>query len=110
MRRMFGPLLLIGVLPVIAVTSGIYGDIYEGNGPIGEGTKVEVKCGTQSDSTTTDADGSYRLYVQAEGKCTLTVHVHDQTPSVEIQSYDRPVRYNLVVNQQADGTYRLRRR
>lgn len=109
MRHILGPVLLIAGLPSASLAGEIYGNIQEGGKLIGGGVKVEVQCPSASAETQTKSDGSYRLYVHDVGKCMLTVDVHGGL-SIPIQSYNSSVRYNLVVERQADGTYVLRRR
>lgn len=98
------------VLPSLALAGEIYGGLAEGNRSVGEGVQVEIRCADKAyPSKATDQYGSYRLYVQEKGKCTLRVHYKEQSPSIEISSYERSVRYDLVLEKK-QGRYSLRRK
>lgn len=102
-------LLLLTLLPSVAIAGEIYGSLTEAEKSVGEGVRVEIRCGEKSyPAAATDKYGSYRLYVQETGKCTLKVRYKQQSPAIEISSYERSVRYDLVLQKQ-DGQYALRR-
>ncbi len=102
--------LLILLLPRVAFAGELYGSLTEGKMSVGEGVQVEIQCAeTAYPPTATDKYGSYRLYVQARGKCLLTVHYKQQSPAIGVSSYERSVRYDLVLEKN-DGQYSLRRK
>jgi hypothetical protein len=80
-----------------AMAGELYGTITEGGKPVGEGVAVEAACGGKTSSVKTDKGGAYHLVVQEKGKCTLTVRIHSQAPSIEVASYDEGVQIDLVV-------------
>lgn len=102
-------LLLFLLCPAFAVAGEIYGSITEGEKSIGPGVKVDIVFEGKTLSAETDKNGSYRLYIQGQGKCTLTVHYKQQSPSIEISSYEGSVRYDLILEMK-DGRYSLRRK
>ncbi len=103
-------IVLLVCVPSFAFGGEIYGSLTEGGSSVGPGAQVEVTCaGKTYPRNTTDQYGSYRLYVQEKGKCTLKVHYKQQSLSTEISSYERSVRYDLVLEKK-DGQYMLRRK
>lgn len=105
MRSVAAIILLIVLLPSCAFAGKIYGIIKEGGKPVRSG--VEVKITTIADKpklvarAETDRNGLYRLYVKQTGKFNLTVrdtldHKGDDL-SITVRSYQKSVRYNLVI-------------
>ena len=98
-----GIIALLMMLASIPASAGeVYGNVTE-NGRPAVGMKVEIKSGSGSYSAETDRYGSYRLFVKERGNCKLTIA---QSAPVEIASYDRSVRYNLILEKK-DGKYTL---
>jgi hypothetical protein len=105
MKRLTAIVLLILLLPSCALAGKIYGIVKEGGKPVRSG--VEVKITTISDKpklvahSETDRNGLYRLYVRQTGKFNLTVHdtLHHKGDdlSITVRSYQKSVRYNLVI-------------
>ena len=107
--KTFTVLFLFLILSPSFVFAGeIFGSITEGGRPVGQGIKVEITYAGKAYSTETDKYGSYRAYMPGMGKSLLKVHYKQQSPSIEISSYERPVRYDLVLEKQ-NGRYSLRR-
>jgi len=103
-------IVLLACVPSFAFGGEIYGTLTEEGRSVGPNAQVEVTCaGKTYPRNTTDQYGSYRLYVQEKGKCTLKVHYKQQSPSTEVSSYERSVRYDLVLEKK-DGQYVLRRK
>ena len=105
MRSVIAITLIVVLLPSCALAGKIYGIIKEGGKPVGPG--VEVKITTISDKpklvarSETDRNGLYRLYVKQRGKFNLTVrdtlHHRGDDLSITVRSYQKSVRYNLVI-------------
>jgi hypothetical protein len=92
------------------MTAGeLYGTITDGGKPIASGLKVEIAAAGTVYPTETDKFGSYRVFVKEKGKCTLTLHVRDQSPTVGLVSYDNSTRYDWILDTK-DGKLSLRRR
>ena len=107
MRRALAALLLIASP---AMAGEMYGTITEGGKPVGEGAVVEARCGqTSYPGVKTDKSGTYHLVVQEKGKCTLTVHHKNATPTIDVASYDEGVQIDLVLEQKG-GSYTVRRK
>ena len=87
----------------------LYGTITDGGKPLASGVKVEVGVSGNVYSTETDKFGSYRVFVKEKGKCTLTLSVRDQSPSVGLFSYDKSTRYDWILETK-DAKLSLRRR
>ena len=107
MRKIFLTMLCLAIPCASALAGEIYGTIKEGGKPIKAGTKVEVKCAKGSYSTETDKLGSYRLFVQEQGKCTLSVTSVGGSPQMTVHSFEDSARYNLVLEKK-DGKSSLR--
>ena len=87
----------------------LYGTITDGGKPIASGVKLEIAASGNAYSAETDKFGSYRVFVKEKGKCTLTLHVRDQSPTVGLVSYDNSTRYDWILETK-DGKLSLRRR
>jgi hypothetical protein len=85
----------------------IYGTIKENGKPVGKGIAVSITPGTAS-AAETDEFGGYRILVPQVGPCTVNVSFNGKTISCPIQSYTKPTRFDLVV-ENANGEYTLRR-
>lgn len=75
----------------------IFGTLREGDRPVGAGIKVTVEAEGRSYATQTDASGSYRLFVEPEGKFSLTVNYKGKTPTFRIISFEQSTRYDLTL-------------
>jgi hypothetical protein len=107
-RRSFVLLLMLG-FAAPAFGGKIYGSITEGGKPVGQGVKVEVTCGTNNYDAQTDQYGVFNLFASDKGKCVLKVAYQGQMPSIEINSYDGSVQYDLVLEKQGNQ-YTLKRK
>ncbi len=87
----------------------VFGTITEGNKPVAAGVKIEIAVSGKTYAAETDKFGAYRVIVNEKGKCTLTLHVQDQTPSVNLFSYDRSTRYDWILETK-NGKLSLRRK
>jgi hypothetical protein len=102
-------LVLVLGLAAQAFAGKIYGTITEGGKPVAQGVKVDVTCGTNNYSAQTDSGGAFNLFSPDKGKCGLKVTYQGQTPSLEINSFDGAVQYDLILEKQ--GTqYTLKRK
>jgi hypothetical protein len=99
--------LLLFASPLFA--GEVFGSITDGNKPVAAGVKVEIAVSGKAYTAETDKFGSYRIVMKEKGKCTLTVHLRDQSPSVDLFSYDRSTRYDWIL-QTKDGKLSLRRK
>lgn len=99
--------LLLAAPPVLA--GEIFGTITDGSKPVPAGIKVAIARSGKVDTTETDKFGSYRIVLKEKGKCTLTVYMKEQSPSQEVFSYDRSMRYDWIL-ETTDGKLSLRRK
>ncbi len=109
MRRACLILSLILGIAGPAFAGKIYGTLTEGGKPVAKDVKVEVACGDKKYPAQTDAYGAFRLFAPEKGKCTLKVFYQQQSPSLEINSYEGSVQYDLILEKK-DGQYTLRRK
>ncbi|HEU5182284.1 MAG TPA: hypothetical protein VFW45_15975 [Candidatus Polarisedimenticolia bacterium] len=99
---------MLGLAP--AVFAGeVYGTITEGGKPVGEGVAVEAKCAQGAYSAKTDKSGTYHLVTKENGKCQLTVRYKNQSPGIDVASYDEGVQVDLVLESKG-GNYTVRRK
>ena len=101
----------------------IFGDIKMDGKPVPAGLPVEIAlvplagapgdsvapAPVRVDSTATDKFGSYKVAVQAEGKCILSVLYEKQTLTLDVFSYKEATRYDLTLEKK-DGKLSLRRK
>src|SRR5262245_14742181 len=92
-----------------AFAGKIYGSITEGGKPVAQGVKVQVSCGSNNYEAQTDAYGAINLFAMDKGKCVLKVIYQGQMPSIEINSYDGSVQYDLILEKQG-AQYTLKRK
>ena len=92
-----------------AFAGKIYGSITEGGKPVAAGIKLEVTCGANNYNAQTDGYGAFNLFAADKGKCLLKVSYQGQTPSLEINSYDGSVQYDLILEKQG-AQYTLKRK
>jgi hypothetical protein len=107
MKTLVALALMVATFPTVAVAGELYGTIKEGETLVKEGVQMTVTCGAKVVAGQTDKYGAYRLFAQEEGKCTLTVKVGTEAPSVVIHSFADSARYNLILEKK-DGKYTLR--
>jgi hypothetical protein len=104
-------LLLMALAPALATGGEIFGNIMEGGHPVGAGLTLVITVENRPPQTTqTDEFGSYRIFLPEQGQCTIVVRYQQQTPSVQVYSFDKSFRYNLVLERAQDGRYSLRRK
>lgn len=94
--------------PVLLHAGPIYGSIFSDGAALKQAV-ISVACGGRivANGSTLD-DGSYRVPVPQEGRCTLTVKSGSIQASAEIASYSGAAQYNFVVVK-GSGGYALRR-
>src|SRR5678816_2441341 len=80
----------------------IYGSITESGKPVPQGVKVDVTCGSNNYSAQTDSYGAFNLFAMAQGKCLLKVSYQGQTPSIEVNSFEGSVQYDLILEKQGN--------
>lgn len=102
---------LLGLLLFASrITAGeLYGTITDGGKPIASGVKVEIAASGVVYPGETDKFGAYRVFVKDKGKCTFTLHVRDQSPTIGLVSYDKSTRYDWILETK-DGKLSLRRK
>lgn len=103
-------LFLMSLLPPFAEAAQIYGSLKEGEKSVGRGVEIAITCNNTPYRTTTEEDGSYRVFVRERGKCRFTVTYRNRTAATDIYSFDDPTRYDFELVRQPDGNYVLRRR
>ena len=91
---------------------GIVGRVADEEGGGLPGVTVEAKSPALQGvrTTTTAADGSYRINVSEQGQCTLTLPSYEGRPSAAVFSGPNPAAYNYELVKLSDGKYELKRR
>ena len=97
-------------VPSLAQAGQVYGTIVmDGKGVGGAG--IEITCGSDAAAKgTTAADGAYRINVQPQGQCTLTLPDHPGKPTATVFSGPNPALYNFELVKNGDGNFELKRR
>ena len=86
----------------------IYGSIIKEGKPVPAKSPIHITCGkNQPEEGRTGADGSYRINVSHEGKCTLELRSY--SASAVVFSYRASSQYNFEIVS-ANGRNQLRRR
>src|SRR5262245_44437135 len=101
--------ILMLAFTVLAIAGNVYGSITENGKPVPQGVKLEVMCGANKYNAETDANGSYKLFVKDQGKCKLTVAYQNQSASMDINSFEGAVQYDLILEKQG-AAYTLKRK
>ena len=100
---------IIFLFPSIAFSAGgqIYGTI---TAPAKSQMQIQVQCGRLVQTTYTDTNGSYRLFVPVPGECSIQVlYSNKWTSPHQIYISANPTRYNFAIVQQG-STWALIRR
>jgi hypothetical protein len=110
MRRVIFCLVVV-LSPALLWAGPIYGTIFYNGGAL-RGASISIACpgGADVPGSTLD-DGSYRVVVPREGRCTLTVRSpsFQGAASADVVSIPNATEYNFDVVQRGGG-YELRRR
>lgn len=96
----FGPACLFG--------GPIFGTIFF-KGQVLRGASVNISCPGGGGSGSTLDDGSYRIAVQVQGNCTLTVRSPAGAVNAPVVSSASAAQYNFAVVQRPDRIWELRR-
>lgn len=117
-------LILSVCLPAAPASAGrLFGDIKLDGKPLPAGIPVKIAlvapagapgaaaapAPVETDSTSTDKFGSYKLTVKGEGKCVLTLVYEKRAVTFEVFSYKEATRYDLILERK-DGAFTLRRK
>jgi len=109
MRPIAGVVLAL-FAPAVLYAGQIYGTIVS-DGQAVKGAAIEIQCGKEAAVTgSTAADGSYRINVEQQGQCTLSLPSYEGRPSAVVFSSPNPSLYNFELAKLGDGKYELRRR
>jgi uncharacterized GH25 family protein len=105
-------LLFLVALPIftlsIAAAGEIRGILTKEGQPVPD-AKIEITAGNTKYPSTTDKYGSYRVFVPEKGQCTITVVIDGQHPSATVNSFDRSIQYDLML-EMAGRQYTLKTR
>jgi hypothetical protein len=102
--------LVVALFPALLWAGPIYGTIFLNGGAL-RGASVSIACpGGPAVSGSTLDDGSYRIAVPRQGRCTFTVtNPAFGALSAEVVSVPNAAEYNFMVVR-GNGGYELRRR
>ncbi len=108
MKKVVTTILLGLLLPLSVYAGQIYGSLKEDGHAVPAKVRIEVICDGQTYASETDGYGAYGVNA-GRGRCTFKVYYKGQTPSLDVYSYDNPVRYDFDLVLQ-NGLYTLRRK
>jgi hypothetical protein len=109
MKIVLTSIVLILLAVQAAFAGNVYGSVTENGKPVAQGVKLEVTCGGNKYNTETDANGTFKLFVKDQGKCALVVAYQGQSPTMDINSFEGPVQYDLILEKQG-AQYTLKRK
>lgn len=112
MRRLRRLLVIAAVVPAFLIGGPIYGVILFNSKAL-SGASISITCpGAPPVPGSTFDDGSYRVSVPRQGRCTFTVTSRSFQGSVsaDVVSLQDAARYNFEVVAAGHGGYELRRR
>lgn len=108
MRWRISLYLVLIVCPACLYAGPIFGSIFFNNAAL-RGASIRISCsGRVVASGSTLDDGSYRINVPNEGRCTFSVSSNNIQASADVVSSSSAARYNFVVVR-GNGGYELRR-
>jgi hypothetical protein len=96
-------------LPAFLFAGQIYGSVTAGGRAVPKAV-ISVKCGGAVTTGATADDGSYRMNVPQQGRCTFELSSYRGQPSADVFSYPNPAQYDFDLVRRSDGNYELRRR
>ncbi|MEQ1947673.1 MAG: hypothetical protein ABL995_10825 [Bryobacteraceae bacterium] len=85
----------------------LYGSVSENGKPVAS-VPVIITCSGEQTKGSTNADGTYRITVMQQGRCTFALPGKPGSPAVLVFSYDKPTLYDLEVARKSDGSGELR--
>ncbi len=109
MKMVIAASVLILFCAALAAAGNVYGTVTENGKAVAQGVKLEVTCGANKYNAETDANGAFKLFVKDQGKCSLAVSYQGQSPSMDINSFEGSVQYDLVLEKQG-AQYTLKRK
>lgn len=109
MRRIVSFAFLLSLIAGSAVAAEVYGTVFEGGRPVGEGVTLAIACGGKNATASTDKTGSYHLDAPATGKCGLTITVKGESATLEVAAYEEGAQVDLVLERK-DGRLSARRK
>lgn len=62
---------------------------------------MKLDCAGTTASGATDEFGSYSVKTATGGDCRLTLDYRKSSPSLKVTLYEKPIRYDLVVKDEA---------
>lgn len=98
-----------GLWTASAWAGQMYGSVSEGGRGVGA-ARIEIDCAGNVTPGETASDGSYRVNVPQEGRCTFTVILQQRRASIVVFSYPNPAKYDFELVRRPDGNLELRRR
>ena len=109
MKIVLTSIVLILLAAAAALAGNVYGSVTENGKPVAQGVKLEVTCAGNKYNTETDANGAFKLFVKDQGKCSLAVAYQGQSPTMDINSFEGSVQYDLILEKQG-AQYTLKRK
>lgn len=107
MRSLIGAL-VIALSPAFAWAGELFGSVSENGKPLAN-IKIQFSIAGKVYDSTTDAQGSYRLFADESGKGQFSANVSPSAVSASVFSSNNAVRYDWVIETK-DGQKNLRRK
>jgi len=106
--RMIIAALLMTLIPTLASAGELFGSISDSGHALAN-TKIEFVIGGKKYETTTDAQGTYRLFAEGKGKGQFFANTLPKPISADAFSSDHAVRYDWNIESK-DGQKVLKRK
>src|SRR5690349_16887437 len=104
MRHFIGLCWVGFFLPAFLAAGQIYGSVTTGGRAVPR-ARIAVTCGGAITPAATADDGSYRMNVPQQGRCTMEISSYPGRPSAAVFSYPNPTQYDFDLVRRSDGSY-----
>jgi hypothetical protein len=94
------------LLPASLRAGLIYGSVVRQGGAVAK-THIRIQCPGRLAEGDTTGDGSFRIQVQAEGRCTVSLPSFPGA-SATVPSYAKPAQYDFELVPRPGGSFELR--
>lgn len=104
MRRLWALWAMFVLFPVSVHAGQIYGTVIENGRPLANAF-IQISCQSASAKAQTASDGSFRLNIAAEGRCTFVLTQY--AASAAIFAHAKPTQYDFELRRQGGGAQLL---
>ena len=111
MKRLASVFLLLILFAQVISAAQVFGNLKVDDKSVGSGVELRITCGDMLHKATTDAYGSYNVFLPTSGRCWVKVFYQGQeSQAYRIFSSSDPTRYDFDLQRLGDGSFVLKRR